>query len=252
MDAVTYLEGLAQAIPLQDPNAAYNNLFYELAQNVLPPAVTSGLGFFTGGGSGAYTYPGPETTLTFENGTTSTYPNIAQVRSSLTGVTSGEAFYQKFCNKSSPLVGSSSSGSSSTEASPNVSSSDGSPIEGYPAPVISHPDNYIAGYYLPNSDVAVLSIPSFVGIPVPGATKQFQDVAQQFLAKSKAAGKRKLIIDVSANGGGTILLSFDLFKQVRNSPQPYPKHSSNNLTTSSSPTSNPTAQPASAPTQPST
>ena len=35
-----------------------------------------------------------------------------------------------------------------------------------------------------------------------------------FLNESRAAGKRRLIIDLQANGGGTILLAYDLFKQV--------------------------------------
>lgn len=71
--------------------------------------------------------------------------------------------------------------------------------------------NLIGGYYLDdeNSDVAVLSVPSFVGIDAQAA---FQSTAQNFLAAAKAAGKKKLIVDVQANGGGTILLGYDLYK----------------------------------------
>jgi len=44
--------------------------------------------------------------------------------------------------------------------------------------------------------------------------QRFQTITQQFLAKSKAAGKKKLIIDLSANGGGSGFLAYDLFEQV--------------------------------------
>jgi hypothetical protein len=69
----------------------------------------------------------------------------------------------------------------------------------------------IGGYFLEDeySDVAVLSVPSFVGID---AQEAFQSTAENFLAAAKAAGKKKLVVDVQANGGGTILLGYDLYK----------------------------------------
>lgn len=52
-------------------------------------------------------------------------------------------------------------------------------------------------------------MPSFVGI---AAQEAFQSTAKDFLAAAKAAGKKKLVVDVQANGGGTILLGYDLYK----------------------------------------
>jgi hypothetical protein len=60
--------------------------------------------------------------------------------------------------------------------------------------------------------VAVLSVPSFVGDG--DAEISFQQTGENFIAAAKAAGKTKLIVDVSANGGGTILQGYDLFKQL--------------------------------------
>jgi len=71
----------------------------------------------------------------------------------------------------------------------------------------------------PTSHQQVLSVPSFVS--VSGAQIEFQQVAKDFLAQAKAAGKTKLIIDVSANGGGTILQGYDLFKQLFPAIEPY-------------------------------
>jgi hypothetical protein len=43
---------------------------------------------------------------------------------------------------------------------------------------------------------------------------EFQAVAQNFFADAVAAGKKKLVVDLSANGGGYILQGFDLFRQL--------------------------------------
>jgi Peptidase family S41 len=56
-------------------------------------------------------------------------------------------------------------------------------------------------------------IPTFEPEGDTGAS-DFQAVAETFLAKTKAAGFDKLIIDVSANGGGDVFLAYDLFKQL--------------------------------------
>ena len=68
--------------------------------------------------------------------------------------------------------------------------------------MIRNEENLVGGYYLSNpgyQDVAVLSIPSYVG---DGSQEEsFQDVVTTFLKQSKTDGKQKLIIDVSANAG---------------------------------------------------
>lgn len=79
-----------------------------------------------------------------------------------------------------------------------------------------------SGYFLEGEgydDVAVLSVNSFVSAledEIP-----FQVVNTAFLNAAKAAGKTKLIVDVQANGGGTILQGYDLFKQLFPQVLPY-------------------------------
>lgn len=93
---------------------------------------------------------------------------------------------------------------------------------GYPQPQFRSIENLNGGYYLDGAgyeDVAVLNIASFVG---DGSEEMdFQDVNTNFLKKAKADGKTKLIVDVSANGGGTILQGYDIFKQLFPEMQPY-------------------------------
>lgn len=65
----------------------------------------------------------------------------------------------------------------------------------------------------------MLSVNSFVSAnddEVP-----FQEVNTAFINAAKAAGKKKLIVDVQANGGGTILQGYDLFKQLFPQVDPY-------------------------------
>jgi hypothetical protein len=96
------------------------------------------------------------------------------------------------------------------------------PAPGYPTPFISEVNNLNGGYFIDApgyEDVAVLVVRSFVGelddeIP-------FQSVNTYFIETAAALGKTKLIIDVSANGGGTILQGYDIFKQLFPSVVPY-------------------------------
>ncbi|KAH7405904.1 hypothetical protein DE146DRAFT_427296 [Phaeosphaeria sp. MPI-PUGE-AT-0046c] len=206
-DAKEYLEKWAQYGSLQDRDALYNNVFYELATVSLGP-VGSGIGTFAGSGRGKWIYPGAATELTFENGTVKSYENYARVLVSLAGVTDGKSLYQKWLTGPPPSP--TPSGNSTPSATPTPAPKP-IPAPGYPPPVIREIHNLIGGYFLEDdySDVAVLSVPSFVGI---NAQEEFQATAASFLASAKAAGKKKLVIDVSANGGGTILLGYDLYK----------------------------------------
>jgi len=94
-------------------------------------------------------------------------------------------------------------------ASPNLA-------PGYPDPQIQSEDGTVAGYYLDSHpDVAVLTLSTFLAF-------DFSEVVSKFLnASSGFDMKKKLVIDVSANGGGNIILAFDLFKQLAPNKEPY-------------------------------
>jgi hypothetical protein len=213
-DAKDYLENWAQYGSLQDRDALYNNVFYELATVSLGP-VGSGIGTFAGSGRGRWIFPNATTEFTFENGTSRSYDNYAKVLVSLAGITDGESLYKKWLTGPVPTpTPSASPSANSTMATPSATATPSPkpiPAPGYPPPVVREIHNLIGGYFLEDdySDVAVLSVPSFVGID---AQEEFQETAANFIAAAKAAGKKKMVIDVSANGGGTILLGYDLYK----------------------------------------
>lgn len=197
-----FLEECAMHGILQDPDAHYNNIFFSLAQTSL-----GGLGIgtesFAGGGRGAHVYDGPETAITFDNGTTSIFENFARVLAPFGNIKNGSALYKNWINPDDNY--------SSPKLIPTVdlrktlkedleqhqdSEPFGSP-PGYPKPVALSNTFLIGGYHLNQSgyeDVAVLSVPSFLHYG------DYQKVAYDFLDKAKRDGKKKLVIDLSANG----------------------------------------------------
>lgn len=162
-------------------------------------------GYFAGSGRFSWIYPGANTTVTFENGTDLVVGNKAAVIGDFTGVTDGSSFYKKFCT---PAANSSTAAVTSATSSATPSATAAAP--GYPAPLFISADKQVSGYYLPNSDVAVLSMISFE----PTIPVQFRQVVQKLLAAAKADGKTKLIVDLAANGGGLIFQGYDTFRQL--------------------------------------
>jgi hypothetical protein len=211
---------------IQDPDASYNNVFFELAQFTILPGNTGGFAF-------PQLYPGANTTLTFANGSSVAIPNDALVMKNLSSITNGADMYSAFCTPkslSSAAAATSAAATSSIQkrqASTALPSSTASvaPVPtspGYPYPVVKHSADLVAGYFLNgtgNDNVAVLSIPSY-NAALPGQELEFQNVVQSFLAAAQKAGRTKLIIDLQANGGGIVDLGLDTFAQLFPSKRP--------------------------------
>lgn len=203
-----FLEGLAQLGFLQDPDALYNNLMFEMAFDA-QSTQTRYTGMFALAGKFGYFYPGANTTFEFENGTISTFQNYAEIVGDFTGIVDGPSFFQKFCtgpHKNNPP------GQEKAPKAPTPPPTASTPAHGYPDPHVITIDQQISGYFLNGpgySDIAVLSILSFE----PSFPAQFQTVIQTMISDARAAGKTKMIIDLSGNGGGDILLGYDLFRQ---------------------------------------
>ncbi|KAI1488409.1 peptidase s41 family protein [Biscogniauxia mediterranea] len=204
-DAATFvLDWINQASGNQDVDAAYNSMFYEkafVAENGNP-------GNFKWGGRTRYIYPGDTTSFTFENGTELELPNLARIKGEWNGVVDGPSFFSVFCPNAK---GAPADAAPTTTAPTSTATPTG--VVGYPAPVIISSDSAISGYFLEGEgfeDVAVIVMLSFA----PEDQVEFQRVAQDFFAASVAAGKKKLVVDVQANGGGYIFSGYDLFRQL--------------------------------------
>lgn len=199
IDAVKYIEDAIFAASFnQDPDAAYNTMFFEKAQY----GARSTFGYFSGAGRIQYIYQGANTTLAFANGTEITFDNVAYVQAALDGITDGESMYTTFC-----------AAADSAGTSASTSSSSGTIVPGYPEPVAITNDSVVSCYYLDGEgyeDVAVISLLAFES----ESLVEFQAVVRECLDKSVAAGKTKLVIDVSGNAGGYILQGYDFFRQL--------------------------------------
>ncbi|KAI1120080.1 hypothetical protein F5Y10DRAFT_259121 [Nemania abortiva] len=230
VDAATFIEGrVTESSNTQDPDAGYNTMFFSQANK----AGLQANGYFEGGGRERFFYPGNATSLTFANGTTVERPNIARFHYGpydWNNVKDAETMHKEFCR-----------GAYNTESSraaardvrsirytvpnhihsypqppvPLVGRQDdgeASQIDGYPEPVLITYDQMVSGYFIDEpgfEDVAVLVMLSFSSDFVT-----FQSAVQEFFAKAVESGKTKLIVDVQANGGGTILQGYDTFRQI--------------------------------------
>jgi hypothetical protein len=213
-DASYWLQTLSRRNFLQDPDALYNELFWRPASEA-----NGAVGTFYGQ-HGVYT--GPTTTLGFADGTTTTYENQAVFKASFDNIQDGESFYAAFCNGKllqQPVI-SRELFVTAIRLRHDEVQQDAALTKGgrsyYPPPVVELPSGQIAGYFpADNQDTAVLSITAFsVKDKHPSPLQRFSNVITQFLADCRSQGKRRLIIDVSDNGGGNIMLGYDAFRQV--------------------------------------
>jgi hypothetical protein len=220
-DAAVFLEQLnLKYSTYQDPDSQWNSQFQTYATpNALP--IVAGSLFFLG----------PSITLTYDNGQQRTQDSIASVRRTVdfTGVNTGADFYNKFCD---PVLAAAQVAANTTQnstATPSPTPTTGTPataaaaptIAGYPFPVIRDVvSNVTAGYFLNGTgydDVAVLAVSAFSpsgDVDAVTFLLDFQSTVETFLAACKQAGKRRLVIDVTANGGGYVVAGYDLFAQL--------------------------------------
>lgn len=203
----------------QDPDAGYNSFFYSFnsGQDSGP-----NLGTFSGV---LLFYPGPSTSLKYENGTSVEKDNFALLNGDFTGVVDGDSFYQKFLNATEKDARSSASATESVEsATPTASASDSATkitqIAHYPTPTVISEDGTLSGYVFDDpgfEDLAVLALRQMSET----AGVSFQNSLTDYLDICRQQKKKNLILDLSGNPGGSVGLGYDTFKQLFPSLVPY-------------------------------
>ncbi|KMQ44171.1 ClpP/crotonase-like domain [Trichophyton rubrum] len=177
-------------------------------------------------------YPGDKTTLGFYNGTVREFSNWAFFEASFVGVKDGESFYEKFCTGRDNESGVNRMGGPDEYFNPGdrkLPRVIGSPISNpqppprltarelppYVKPDVNSTDGIVEGYFLKSwfPRTAVLVVKAFLA---KGNTTEMElsYTIANFLDQCKKRKMRKLIIDVSGNGGGLVFLGYDLFKQL--------------------------------------
>ncbi|EXJ63420.1 uncharacterized protein A1O5_11469 [Cladophialophora psammophila CBS 110553] len=174
----------------QDPDALYNGLMYPYGLLFDSPEF----------------YPGPYTNLTFHNGSTKPFNNYAQWEGNLTGIVDGYGMYERFFAVPDSIDES----GASAYAKPRMKRQ-------LPAPdVLSDDSGFIKGYWGDSvpTDVAVIVISSFSPGENGSSDVKFQKALQKILASATENGKKKLIIDLQGNGGGSVELCLDTMVQL--------------------------------------
>lgn len=215
--AADFLLSAAQASSqYNDPDAIYNTLFRSV-----PIVATFGGGdFFTFGINDTSIY-------TFANGTNSTVFNYAVVspRYSVNWaeINSGQCLYNLI--EVTPEATSADSAAAAPSTSDVIATT--TSITGYPTPVVMQVDGYTSGYFL-NDGTAVLAIQSFdvnnasySSLQTSLAHTRQQSTIKSFLNTCRSRNASKIVVDLSANGGGNILNGYDAFVQFFPSITPY-------------------------------
>lgn len=166
-DPVGTNEDLSLFGVLQDRDALYNTMFFSPA--LFAANKGDWQGYFGGSGRFGYVWPGASTAVEFENGTIVDFRTIARVVGDFSGISDGASFYAKYCTGSKPV----SAVASPTVPTPTATSTPTTaptgnltapPPVGYPTPVVIASDQSAAGYFLPDTDVAVLSLLTYVSV----------------------------------------------------------------------------------------
>ncbi|KIV95950.1 hypothetical protein, variant [Exophiala mesophila] len=195
----------------QDPDTNWNALFNEIANS--PGAVVGAMNAF----------PGVSNNYTFANGTSRVFPIVGIAQQDFDGVFDGPSFYQKFCNATVKMEAAATTTSSQpvrTQSPRRPESTADEALLGYPDPFITDEDGTLAGFFLDTDgfrDTAVLAVKSFE----PTNDDSFIDTMKKFLEECRRRRSSHLIVDVSSNGGGNILLAVDTFKQLFPTVDPY-------------------------------
>ncbi|EXJ88414.1 hypothetical protein A1O1_05344 [Capronia coronata CBS 617.96] len=215
VDVVSFLLSQSLTAPFNDPDAQWNGLL--------------GGPFRSGTFASPSSYSGSSTNVTFLNGTTREYRNIAVVNVALDGVSIGDDAYNAFCPRAQDTAIASGSVRKAVSSSTESGVPSSSPtILGHAQPVIKHGADSVAGYYLDEpglTDIAILRVNDFrprFDTPA-GYEKEFQTVVQKFFDAAVRTGKRRLILDLQGNLGGFVDLGTDLFTQLFPSTPPNSK-----------------------------
>lgn len=192
-DAVSTIKNLSLQGVLQDRDALYNSMFFSPAMNAAMKGAWQG--YYGGTGRFGYVWPGPTTDVTFLNGSTTSYRTVARIVGDFSFITDGVSFYAKYCSGTRPVteiatptVAVPSTTATGTRNPPEGNLTAFAPV-GYPPPVVIASDQSAAGYYLPNSDVAVLSLLTYVGVLPPPSP--FLNLKTPFIFPSLARTDRK-------------------------------------------------------------
>ncbi|VUC36433.1 unnamed protein product [Clonostachys rosea] len=225
----TYLDKYARtksSIGLLEPHAEWNALMYNPAVQFGTWGARNGSSIYHNEFRSTSTYNGKYLEGRFANGTTFKWEYLAGSRAvyNLTKITTGQSIYDTWISSKNPNATQepkedeevrilfSNKNTTAFDPLPSV------PYPSYPKDPIVVQSNFsrggtVSGYLLSNNSIGVLSIPSFMTGLYVGGPEELHTAVAEFIAKSREAGAKKIVIDLSGNRGGFLLLAYDTFRQ---------------------------------------
>jgi hypothetical protein len=217
-DAVQFVKDESLDTNYHDPDSRYNSMFY------LQPA--ENFGFF----ANPRFYPGVSVNISYENGTSREFKNSAVVNDpeGWLSVRNGQDVYDSFIapREQVPQPSETKKRSNHRNVPRNVEHPREKELSrrwvpwAYPTAIVEHKsaDVKLAGYFVDSGagKVGVLMVQTFdveAGEGENDEAREFQQVVQEYISQAKDQQVNKHIIDVRTNGGGKILLGYDLFLQ---------------------------------------
>ncbi|KAJ5632661.1 Interphotoreceptor retinol-binding [Penicillium lividum] len=200
-----YLELYALSQSLQDRDAQYNRVFPALAR-IFTNTPTDQDGIWAT--NSAWT-EGSDLTIQYSNGTSQTVQKTAKPMERYFSYQNGTELYNINCLPQSLP----------TEASSDAGAEQASEVNGLPDATLGNPEGSIAGYFsnlTSLQDTAILFLPTFASSP-----SQVARVTVDFLQNVTAAGKKNILIDVTANPGGYMSTGIDMSRIFFPSSFPY-------------------------------
>ncbi|EXJ72070.1 uncharacterized protein A1O5_04573 [Cladophialophora psammophila CBS 110553] len=200
-----------------DLDALYNGLFHSISAYSISAPLNQTVGYFALPGFSRFW--GSSINLEFKNGSKSSIPIEALTAQDFSNVIDGESFYQTFCNTTVKTMAAANGSSASTSQQTSTTTPDATTqIPQYPSAIAISDDGSLASYFLEDE-------PSVAVLAVLGMSETAQLSTQQtlswFLQRCRETNKTRLIVDVSQNGGGTIAVAYDIFKQLFPTLEPY-------------------------------
>lgn len=204
-----------------EPHADFNTLMHSSASAFSRTGGGTKYTWYPTGLSMTNIYNGPSLKGQFANGTNFEWMYFAGSEYNFTRneFFSGDGIYSNYIKRASSTESRDLEGGRIEE--PTVSARDTNSSPRARVPNLDYPDDPIvvqanfssggtvSGYLLQNGSVGVLSVPSF---SAPDAAA-FGDAVNEFIMKAKKAEVKKIVIDVQANGGGSLFVGYDFFKR---------------------------------------
>lgn len=225
MDIHEYLDNMTvRAGGTHDLDAGFNMLFPSQAK------ISTGLRIPDYFSMGTYAELPDQSTFELANGTIYEFRNVAVFGADLTGIRAATDIHRRF---EIPQAGFFRDVKRDVNVEPRQAQMPACPQQHgdadrpphWPTPFDEHFDKYLGGFFLEGEgydDVAVMELMSFASLYLPGNNAacvawdmgEYHRFMKSFVTKFKESGKKKLVIDMSMNGGGYETTLADTFDQI--------------------------------------